>query len=444
MNKLAKMAKRSPVISSNFDSGNIQVISLHEEKENFKAFLKIKHEPFTEGTDKKRHAMWFHFKASNVLDLRCKFHVVNASECSYANAWRGYRACCSVDRKTWFRVPTEYDEKELTISVTPSRNSLWVAYFEPFSYEQHQDMIGRCISAKNCLVSTLGQTLDGRDLDLVECGTGPLHAWIIARQHPGESMAEHWMEGFLTRLLDPSEILASLLKTKLTFHVIPNMNPDGAIRGHLRTNAVGANLNREWASTGDYLAPTLERSPEVFHVLKAMDETGCDFFLDVHGDEELPHNFLAGAQGVKNWSPRLAKLHQDLCEAYRAANSDFGDLAYNYSNDEAGKANLAIASDQICHRFDCLSATLEQPFKDCFAFPEPLFGYSRKRCLRLGASMLDCLDKVVGRLRTKFEVDEESIKPWVHPGYKCPKHEEPTWKGGLEESDSFPPSFKDK
>jgi len=35
------------------------------------------------------------------------------------------------------------------------------------------------------------------------------------------------------------------------------MNPDGSWRGHLRTNASGANLNREW---GD---PTPDKSPEV-------------------------------------------------------------------------------------------------------------------------------------------------------------------------------------
>ena len=35
------------------------------------------------------------------------------------------------------------------------------------------------------------------------------------------------------------------------------MNPDGTWRGHLRTNAVGANLNREWAN------PSRETSPEV-------------------------------------------------------------------------------------------------------------------------------------------------------------------------------------
>ena len=55
----------------------------------------------------------------------------------------------------------------------------------------------------------------------------------------------------------------------------------------------GANLNREWASTGTtaikgeenyYEAPTMERSPEVFQVLQAMDQTGVNVFVDVHGD----------------------------------------------------------------------------------------------------------------------------------------------------------------
>lgn len=38
------------------------------------------------------------------------------------------------------------------------------------------------------------------------------------------------------------------------------MNPDGSVRGHLRTNAAGVNLNREWAQ------PTIENSPEVYLV----------------------------------------------------------------------------------------------------------------------------------------------------------------------------------
>ncbi len=64
-------------------------------------------------------------------------------------------------------------------------------------------------------------------------------------------------EGFLERLLDSHSALARHALQKAVFYVVPNMNPDGSWRGHLRTNAAGANLNREWAK------PSLETSPEV-------------------------------------------------------------------------------------------------------------------------------------------------------------------------------------
>ena len=56
------------------------------------------------------------------------------------------------------------------------------------------------------------------------------------------------MQGFLRRLLDPDDALARSLLRAATFRLVPCMNPDGAFRGHLRTNAGGANLNREWVS----------------------------------------------------------------------------------------------------------------------------------------------------------------------------------------------------
>src|SRR5690606_34933736 len=102
--------------------------------------------------------------------------------------------------------------------------------------------------------------------------------WIIARQHPGESMAEHLMDGLLAQLLDGNDPVARELLRKAEFFIVPNMNPDGSRRGHLRTNAAGANLNREW------LEPSMERSPEVYLVRERMRASGLDFALDVHGD----------------------------------------------------------------------------------------------------------------------------------------------------------------
>src|SRR5690606_37436997 len=93
-------------------------------------------------------------------------------------------------------------------------------------------------------------------------------------------------------LTDPANPHAHALLAACRFHIVPNMNPDGAFRGHLRTNALGVNLNREWH------APSAERSPEVLCVRERMDETGVAFAMDVHGDEAIPAVFLAGFEGV--------------------------------------------------------------------------------------------------------------------------------------------------
>lgn len=134
--------------------------------------------------------------------------------------------------------------------------------------------------------------------------------------------ASFYAEGLLTRLLGLASApdgLAQRLRSAYTFHIVPHMNPDGALRGHLRTNTCGANLNREWARTGDYDAPTLERSPEVYHTLKAMDESGVDAFVDVHGDEELPFAFIAGMEGLQQWGPRLKSLQAAFVSSYERA-----------------------------------------------------------------------------------------------------------------------------
>ena len=120
-------------------------------------------------------------------------------------------------------------------------------------------------------LSDLGSTLDGRDLNLLTIGhevSSDLKVWIIARQHPGETMAEWFIEGLLGRLLDTHDPLARALMDKATFYVVPNMNPDGSVRGNLRTNAAGANLNREW------LEPSAERSPEVLWVREKCRKPG--------------------------------------------------------------------------------------------------------------------------------------------------------------------------
>lgn len=204
-------------------------------------------------------------------------------------------------------------------------------------------------------------------------------------------------------------LVSSLLST-YTFYIVPNMCPDGSVLGHIRTNAAGANLNREWCDSpgkgdvenGGYKAPTMERSPEVYLVLHKMIETGVDFFCDVHGDEEYPYNFIAGSEGVPKWGPRLEALQGAFIQAYSRANCDM-QVPFSYEPDPIRNGPLNICSNQIAERFDCLSVTLEMPYKDCSTNPDPERGFSTGRCEKLGESLLDAIFYMKDMVRDEGE-----------------------------------------
>ncbi len=138
----------------------------------------------------------------------------------------------------------------------------------------------------------------------------------------------------------------------------------------------------------------MERSPEVYHVLEALDNIGCDVYVDVHGDEEIPANFFASTAGIPGWTPRLEELFKSFRQIMHDVSRDF-QQEKGYGDDEPGKANLAICGDQVAQRFNCLAVTLEQPFKDAeFNAPAPAQGWSPQRAKTLGASMVTALLKI--------------------------------------------------
>lgn len=373
-------------ISSQFDSGSIEVVDIRDPGD---AHLQIRRDTNSE------FLQWFHFRASDVRDVPLVLHLDNAGASSYPPGWAGYNAVATYDRQHFFRVPTDYDGKRLTIRHTPTRDVVYYSYFAPYSHERHQDLIARSLGHDGVRHLLLGHTLDGRDMDLLQVGEPAKDlrsCWIIARQHPGETMAEWLMEGLLARLLDPEDPVARSLRARAVFHIVPNMNPDGSFRGNLRVNAAGANLNREW------LNPTRERSPEVLLVREHMAATGVDFCLDVHGDEALAYNFIAGPDGVASLPQRVHDL-QAAYEAALARSSPDFQTVHGYEPTPPGQANLTMCTNYVADRFGCLSMTLEQPFKDTVDTPNQQVGWSPERCRKLGHANLDALLAVIDGLR---------------------------------------------
>ncbi len=368
-------------ISANFDSGAIVYVGQSVTPQGARLIdLNIRADSHADFTQ------WFHFRLQGVAGQDCVMRLLNAGMCTFPD-WRGYTAMASYDRKSWFRVPTDFDGQVLVIRHRPERDSVYYAYFEPYSRERHLDFLGRCGESPRVRVSDLGSSVEGRDLNLVtvgQPGPGKSAIWVIARQHPGESMTEWFVEGMLERLLDGQDPTARRLLEKTVFYVVPNINPDGSVHGNLRSNAAGANLNREW------MAPSMERSPEVFLVRRKMEETGVDMFLDVHGDESLPWVFISGCEMIPDFSAEQARRQQAFSDALMRASPDFQDV-HGYPADKYSTEALTLASKYVAHTWRCLSVTLEMPFKDNAYLPDPEFGWNGEKSRKLGAAVLQAM-----------------------------------------------------
>lgn len=366
-------------ISSCFDSGAIQVLSVDDP-----AHIRLALRP----DNRADFRQWFHFRLTGGEGRALSLRIENAAQAAYPEGWSGYRCVASYDRRHWFRIPTtRYEDGQLVVDHAPERNSVYYAYFEPYSLERHLELMGRLEKSPYARVRSLGSTVEGRELDLVEVGRshgGLPPVWIIARQHPGETMASWFMEGLLERLLDGSDPVARRVRELASLYLVPHMNPDGAVRGNLRTNAAGANLNREW------LRPDLQRSPEVWWVRQAMEATGVDLFLDIHGDEALPYVFFSTADEVPGYPEEARRRQAIVTRALAAASPDF-QTEQGYQPGRFGEELLALASKWVAHRFGCVSLTLEMPFKDNANLPDGQYGWSAARSRHLGAAMVGAL-----------------------------------------------------
>ena len=372
-------------INAAFDSGNIEVLDVS----GTSARLAIRKDKDSE------FAQWFHFRVAGCAGREVELKLAGLEQSAYPGGWPGYRACVSEDRMYWGRAETSYDKAEqggtLTIRHAPVGDLAWFAYFAPYSWDQHQDLVADAALAEGVEHRTLGLTLDGRTIDCLDLGDGDTQVWLYARQHPGETMAEWWMDGAIDLLCDASDPVARRLRQLCRFHIVPNCNPDGSVRGHLRTNAAGVNLNREWAT------PSAERSPEVLAIRNAMDETGVDFAIDVHGDEAIAANFIAGFEGIPSWTQAQGAGYQRYRTILERRTPDF-QTKLGYPTAAPGKANLTMSTNQLAERFGAVSMTLEMPFKDHDPLPDAAQGWSPERSAALGR---DCLGALLEWLESR-------------------------------------------
>jgi murein tripeptide amidase MpaA len=373
------MAPVSALIDSNFHGGAITVVSADDVRA-----IELRLRP----DNASEFAQWFYFRVHAPRGVEQVLHIRGVETAAFPKGWPDYRACVSADGEDWRRTNTSFDGSTLTIRHTPTTDVTAYAYFAPYSAEDTQRLIGRAARDPRVSVDILGLSLENAPIHRLvvkdptnKGGRPPL--WLVARQHPGETMSGFFLEGFLARLLDPTDSAARALLASVDVHIVPDINPDGSRRGNLRTNFAGANLNREW----DRATP--EYAPEVLAVRTALEATGASQLLDLHGDEALPYVHFIPADMPAPLLERRAKFEGALL----VASSDF---QTEHSSTLGGPNNPRLLSHWATRNLDCLALTLEQPFKDNALRPDPIYGWSPARARRLGVDMLTacCVDLV--------------------------------------------------
>ncbi|MFN8770045.1 MAG: M14-type cytosolic carboxypeptidase [Neisseriaceae bacterium] len=375
------------LVNTKFDGGSIVVVDIKNPK---KLQFKIRN-------DTNSHfAQWFYFQLSNVKDQNLNISFLELANTAYPEGWKNYSVCASYDNEYWFRIPTQFDGNTLRFSISPEHNSIYFAYFEPYSYERHLQLIGTANSSEICSHEILGQTYEGRNIDLLVVGSpnNKFKIWFTARQHPGETMAEWFMEGLISRLLDDKDSTSKSLLKNCVFYMVPNMNPDGAYNGNLRTNSVGTNLNREW------LNPSLEKSPEVYYVRNKMQQTSVDMSFDIHGDEAIPYVFLSRCIDSPTVSSKQQQLAALFTESLLMANPDF-QTQHGYELGHFNSEASTLATSWIGDNFDCLAYTLEMPFKDNDNLRDEVHGWSGYRSYLFGHTFLSAIYSTMFKMKGK-------------------------------------------
>lgn len=301
-------------------------------------------------------SQWFSFKLCGAKGRAVTVRIRNAQATTYPEGWPDYRVFASEDGENWQRMDTDYVDGCLILRCRPEADALWFAYFVPYQLARLEALLDFA-RRQGAAVTCLGRSFEDRPVHCVSIGRGPVPVWIVARQHAGETMASWWVEGFVRRLLS-SDPLAAQLLSEMRFHIVPLVNIDGAVRGHLRGSASGVDLNRQWET------PDLERAPEVAAIVAAMTRLGCAAVLDIHGDEVIPHVFADGCDVAPGATVEQCAGVRRFKEALLKSSSVF-QVAVGYPASYAGSGAQAMCARAVAARFDAVGITLEMPFRDC-------------------------------------------------------------------------------
>lgn len=141
-------------------------------------------------------------------------------------------------------------------------------------YNQLKDYLQNFPDNKQINIKKLGESYEGRDIDLIKIGTGKIKVFFWSQMHGDESTSTRAILDLLNFLCteDDNQHIREEILNKITLFIIPLLNPDGAEKFD-RRNAQLIDINRDAVS---------QISPEANILSQTKNELDPDFGFNLH------------------------------------------------------------------------------------------------------------------------------------------------------------------
>jgi len=312
--------------NANFEGGSLGKI---EHSSGTHYICAVRGEQNYEGRN--RQASWYYFRMDNVRGRDITIELTDlVGEYNYRPGAIAIKKntlpVFSYDGKTWQHFETvDWDERttRLILRFRPTYNRIWVAHIQPYTTRDLQRLLDSVTTGPNLRVEVIGKTVQGRDILLLTVtnfdrpDTNKKVVWLIARQHAWETGGSFVAEGAIRFVLsdDPE---ARRLRDRVIFKFIPMADPDGVVRGGVRFNANGYDINRHWDEVDLRDPKYLERMPEIWYMKRAIvdyagSERPIDLLLYLHNEEN--NDWISGAPVDDPHFQKLVERFFDLLMA---------------------------------------------------------------------------------------------------------------------------------
>jgi murein tripeptide amidase MpaA len=267
---------------------------------------------------------WFYFRMDDVADLDLTIDLVGfEGEYDYQpheGNVATMQPSCSSDGRNWTHFAKNQLEwiarpATLRIRCRPTGNHLFIARVRPYTNGELKRWLDD-VRGHPCLQqAVVGKTAEGRPMLLLTvtnpkvADTGKKIIWLMARQHSWEAGTSWAVEGALRFLLSDDERAAEI-RDQCMVKLFPMADPDGVVRGGVRFNKFGYDLNRNWDNVDAKLTPEIYTQRKA--ILDWVDSGHrLDLFLTIHETETIDYlsgPLSAGGKPMREIGERFYRL----------------------------------------------------------------------------------------------------------------------------------------